>query len=451
MTTPDPVQALHETLVRRDTPETVAALIASALPPPQDRKLTAELQKIIRGSGARRFGWSSMASVFRAPDRMDRQIAKARELAQLFLDNALPESDDADALDSFIARFNVLIGKQPGRASFKHDRHNRQARGALGLDISRRRYVKLFRVAARLERRLAALRREESRHRLVLLGKAALAPDLTLGDLGGHAPTAAFVAYYAARMKLRSEFTISGQQQPFDHLAAALLDLCARDTRTRWYAIAHVFPRHDVLSHLSDAEKGQLLGRWFDILNEISDRLEAAYRTTDIDLASMIVKRGNDSSTWNLLATAWNRARDHWMALIVALGLEPVFEQMLPGKVMRLMAADVAYWHRSAGGGIHPDTLVWQALPKPWEVLHGEVKCTREKVEVACAEKDVDPIKAGWTAPQSRRAVASAKPTPELVHGVTVNNPYFASLLRDMGAFSGKPPRKRFFDLLFGD
>ena len=131
MTRPDPVQALHETLVRRDTPETVAALIESALPPPQDRKLTAELRKVIRGSVARRFGWSSMASVFRAPDRMDRQIAKARELAQLFLDRAMPESSDADALDSFVARFNALIGKQSGQASFKHDRHNRQARGAL--------------------------------------------------------------------------------------------------------------------------------------------------------------------------------------------------------------------------------------------------------------------------------------------------------------------------------
>ena len=448
MTKPDPVQALHATLARRDTPETIAALIASALPS-SDRKLSAELYKVIEGSVARRFGWSSIASVFRAPDRMDRQVAKARELALLFLGGALPEADDTVALDAFVEAFNVTIGKTPGQNSFKNNRRNREARGEIGLNLSRRRYGKLFRIAARLERRLASLRREEAKHRLILVSKAALAPALSLDDLGGHVPTAAFVAYYAARMKLRSEFTIAGQQRPFDHLADALLAHCARDPKTRWYAIAHVFPRADVLAHLSDDEKGRLLGQWFDILSEISDRLEAAHRVTDIDLATMIVKRGNDSSTWNLLAGAWNRARDHWMAFVVALELDHVFDVMLPGKVMRLMAADVAKWHSISGGGIHPDTEVWQALPKPWEVLRGEAECTREKIEAACRNSRVDAVKGGWTAPHPRHAVSLAKPTPELVHGVAVNNPYFASMLREMGAYSGKAPRKGFFDRLF--
>ena len=450
MTKADPVQALHATLARRETPETIAALIASALPSP-NRKLSSELSKVIEGSVARRFGWSSMASVFRAPDRMDRQVAKARELALLFLGGTLPEADDTEALDAFIDAFNVTIGKEPGQSSFKNNRRNRKARGEIGLHLSRRRYGKLFRIAARLEHRLGSLRREEAKHRLILVGKAALAPALSLDDLGDHAPTAAFVAYYAARMKLRSEFTIAGQQRPFDHLAEALLERCARDPQTRWYAIAHVFPRTDVLAHLADDEKGRLLGQWFDILSEISDRLEAAYRTTHIDLATMIVKRGNDSSTWNLLAGAWNRARDHWMAFIVALGLDHVFDVMLPGKVMRLMAADVARWHSISGGGIHPDTEVWRVLPKPWDVLRGEAACTRAKIEAACRSSGVDAAKGGWIAPRPRNAVSLAKPTPELVHGVAVNNPYFASMLRDMGTYSGKAPRKGFFERLFGN
>lgn len=40
-------------------------------------------------------------------------------------------------------------------------------------------------------------------------------------------PTVAFVAYYAARIKLR----------------------------TSWYAIAHVFPRADVLARLTEEQK----------------------------------------------------------------------------------------------------------------------------------------------------------------------------------------------------
>ncbi|MGH6614893.1 hypothetical protein [Sphingomonas sp.] len=446
----DPIQSLQATLSRRDRPEAVAALILPSIAS-DEHTVLADLRRVIDGSVVRRYGWSSMTNVFRAPDPMDRQIAKARELAGLFLDGKLPQSNDADALDAFIAAFNAMIGKTPGLRSFKNDRRNRQARAEVDLTLSRRRYGKLFRIAARLERRLAALRREEDRHRLVLVGKAALAPDLVADDFVGHVPTAAFVAYYTARMKLRSEFTIAGQQRPFDHLAAALLKRCASDPETRWYAIAHVFPREDVLAHLSDREKGQLLGRWFDILNEIADRLEAAHHKTDIDLDTMIVKRGNDSSTWNLLAGAWNRARDHWLALIVALNLDDLFDTMLPGKVMRLMAADVAYWHRSTGGGIHPDTQVWQALPKPWDVLRGEAICTRDTIETVCKRHDVDAGKNGWTAPRQRRTAAVSKPTPELVHGVTVNNPYFASILREARAFSGKQPRPGVIKRLIGD
>jgi hypothetical protein len=36
---------------------------------------------------------------------------------------------------------------------------------------------------------------------------------------------------------------------------------------------------------------------------------------------------------------------------------------MCPGKVLRLMAADVAWWHRQSGGGLHQDTAVWKELP----------------------------------------------------------------------------------------
>jgi hypothetical protein len=47
---------------------------------------------------------------------------------------------------------------------------------------------------------------------------------------------------------------------------------------------------------------------------------------------------------------------------------------------MMLIAADLAAWHRSTGGGLHPDVGVWARLPLPWDVLAGRERCTRNDV-----------------------------------------------------------------------
>ncbi|WP_188577178.1 hypothetical protein [Azorhizobium oxalatiphilum] len=438
MHAPDAVARLHATLPRRETPEAVADLIAQALPEPLRGRLQPLFEARKAASLQSRFGWSSMPTLFPAPVPPERQVAKAQELALLFLGKPLPDLADMDQAEDLLSAFNMLINR-PAGAGFRDDRMNREARTLHGLDLSRRRYDKLFRVARRLEARLAAFRRIEARYPLLLVSKAALAPDLTPETFGGHLPSLAFVAYYAARLKLRSEFTFGAQQKPFDDLAAALLELCLADRETRWFAIAHVFPRADVLAHLSEAEKGHLLGRWFAILAGTAEELEAVWRRSSINLATMVVKRGDDSSTWNVLAGAWNRARDHWIALVDALGMDALFDQMMPGKVMRLMAADVAAGHAWLGGGLHPDTRVWADLPKPWQVLQMEQTCTRHDIAAACARHGVDPEKSGWSAPRPRKAVAAFHPTPELVHGVSVGNPYMATLLKRMGAYSGRP------------
>jgi len=270
------------------------------------------------------------------------------------------------------------------------------------------------------------------------VAKSGLVADIAREHLDGKPWTASFIAYFAARMKLRSEFTIGGQQQPFDRLSEALLEGCTQHEDVNWFAIAHVFPREDVLARLTDSQKGALLGRWFGQLTRIADLLQATHARSSFDLASMIVKRGDDSSTWNTFAGAWNRARDHWIALVAALNMERTFEALLPGKVMRLMAADVAFWHRSTGGGVHPDTKVWADLPKPWLVLRGEEICNRHMIESACGRHGVRAEKSGSSAPRSRTTVVEFKPTPELVHGVTVHNPYYAAFLKRLGAFRGK-------------
>jgi hypothetical protein len=105
---------------------------------------------------------------------------------------------------------------------------------------------------------------------------------------------------------------------------------------------------------------------------------------------------------------------------------------------MRLMAADVAAWHRSADGKLHPDTVVWATLPPPWDVLTGWEACTRSDVEKACRNAGVDAEKNGWVGPRPSPRAVAFRPTPELVHGVAVSNPYLADWLRRAGAFSGK-------------
>ena len=126
------------------------------------------------------------------------------------------------------------------------------------------------------------------------------------------------------------------------------------------------------------------------------------------------------------------------MALLDALGMHQVIEAMCPGKVLRLMAADVVWWHQTTGGEPAPDTFVWNDLPFPWDVVSGRADCPQEFVEEACRKHGVDPVKSGWTAPRSQRRIVQFRPTPELVHGVTVQHPALALHLRKIGVFSGK-------------
>jgi hypothetical protein len=183
---------------------------------------------------------------------------------------------------------------------------------------------------------------------------------------------------------------------------------------------------------------------WYDVLYRIARLLRRTWERSSIGYPpkvggqTMIVRRGTDSSTWNITAGAWNRAREGWIAVVHALGMEELLERQCPGKVLRLMAADVAAWHRVTGGDLDPDTKVWAELPLPWKVLSGEADCPRARVEAVCRTHGVDPDKNGWSAPRSGRTVHAFRPTPELVHGVAVASPELAATLRKAGWFSGQ-------------
>jgi hypothetical protein len=387
-----------------------------------------------------------MAQEFRRPVGAVKQVGKAQELFATAYPLTPDQCDDPAAVEAFVRHVGAEIRKGFGANDFKGDRLNREQRAAAGLDHSRRRYNKLFRHLTRLEAKLHTLLREWQKREFFLVAKSGLASRLAWEEFSRDADTACFVAYYVARCNLRSEFTVAGQQRPYDQIADALFRRLRANPDANWYAVAHVYASPEVFAHLSDAQKGELLGRWWGLLREVAALLKETWDRSDIARETMVVRRGNDSSTWNQTAGAWNRARDHWIGLVYSLGMEDVLRAVCPGKALRLMAADVAAWHRAAGGGLDPNTQVWHELPLPWEVLIGNAECALRTIEAACARHGLDPVKTGWTAPRPGGYVETFRPTPELVHGVSVASPQLATLLRRAGVFSGKDfkPEKLF-------
>lgn len=434
---------LFDTLVERLRPESVAEMIGQVMGSKLPRGPLAQLKRITGRGQWRPFSSITLMPIgFRPVDRMDRQLAKAQELASVVLGETIEPPLGDDRIHAFVDRYNQLVGRMNG-ADFRYGRMNRAERAAAGIDLSRRRYNKVFRNAMRLEGRHQRFLAVTALRRLLLAGKAGLVADLDRQTLTASPLSLAFIAYYSAMLKRRSVFTAGPQARAFDYFCAALLTACKNDPAADWFAIAHVFPRDDVLERLSDEQKGILLGKWFGILRETALLLRDLWQAGDIDLDRMIVRPGNDSSTWNLLAQSWNRSRDSWMAVVQSLGADAILDDMLPGKVMRLMAADVAAWHRMNGGDIHPDTLVWRELPKPWDVIEGKEPCGRDLVASVCGRHKLDPEISGWTAARPKTAIQASRPTPELANGVVIGDPVMAAYLRRIGYFSGKgaPPQ----------
>lgn len=433
------MRKLFATLNQRRRPEDVAQMIVERLGDnlsPDERKT---LKPAARGSLKNRlFGYTSMLEEFVRPAGFKRQVAVAVQLFENVPRLNDEECDDPNAVESFVRAASAEIKKAFGENDFRSGRLNHLARESANLDLSRRRYNKLFRLLARMESKLLRHARESRKCEFQIVGKSGLASKLSFDEFATDENSACFIAYLTARANLRSEFTIDGQQRAFDEIARMLLARCRTSETANWWAIAHAFPSREVLAHLSDEEKGALLGRWFEILKDVADLLEETWAKSNINRETMVVRRGNDSSTWNNTAGAWNRARDNWIALLYGLGMENVLEQFCFGKVLRLMAADVVAWHKMVGNTLDPNTSVWAELPLPWEVLAGKAVCTRATIEAVCRKHNLDAEKSGWTHPRPRTQVAEFRPTPEFVHGVTVNNPLLAKLLKQAGYFSGK-------------
>ncbi|MFF1340418.1 hypothetical protein ACFVYT_21315 [Streptomyces sp. NPDC058290] len=441
------LRELHASLTLRKRPEDVARLIQdlhSARGTDLDTATEAALAEAAEHSLRNLWhGYTSMVEEFALPVGAQRQLARAASLFASVPELPGSAGDDPAQIEAVIRRAGEEIGRSYGQNDFGMDRLNRVERTAAGLGtVSKRQYNKRFRLLRRMEAKLARLVHEQHRREVTITGKGALAHALPYELFATDSDTAAFVAYITARSHMRSVFTNGRQRQVYDEVAEALFQrLRKAPEQTCWQAVAHVHPTAEVLAHVSDQNLTRLLVRWNRFLRQVADLLEDAWDRHPLERDTMIVRRGDDSSTWNQAAQAWNTARAHWFALLSELGQDEILDRVCPGKVPRLMAADVAYWHRMSGGGLHPDTYVWAELPPPWEVLRAEKECPRSLVEAVCARHRVDPVAGAWTAPRPAAEAVAFRRTPELVHGVAVADPLAASALRSAGVFSGKGKR----------
>lgn len=434
------IRDLYTTLEQRRRPEDVAQMILELLHPQQitSRELSI-LEKAAAGALKRiQYQYTSMLEQFSAVKGAGKQLRKACELFHLTVPDLSTAFDQPAEIETFIREVSPVILKDVGRNDFRQDRLNKSERAELGIDLSKRNYNKKWRLLKRLEQKLATIIREHKKLEFQKTGKHGLTSEISFSEFSMDINTACFIAYIVSRGNLRSEFTILGQQRPFDEIADMLLKRCeAEPKNANWQAIAFVYTSQRVLKHLTDQQKGELLGKWTSVLEQVAGFLQELWEENNFYRRTMIVKRGDDSSTWNNTAAAWNKSRDSWINLIYSLGLESILDEICFGKVMRLMAGDVAYWHQAVGGKLDPNTEVWNELPLPWEVFHNEVVCTKSMVIDSCARAGIDPAKTGWIAPREIGLVAF-KPTPELVHGVTIHNPFLAKLLKKHKYFSGK-------------
>ena len=431
------LRELFSSLDERWRPEDVAKIIEALIDLDwSEKKIISKASKVARNSP-----FSSMSSDFQRPTNFAKQLSIGKDL---FGKPVAFHADDVAKVKEWLSDAESSIGKKFGENDFKHNRLPKSERLAIGVDISRRQYNKRFRLAVRMEKKLIRFKRESFKRAIAVASKSRLVANICWEDFSSDLNSACFIAYYVSRCNLRSVFTNTSQTRAYDEICEVLIQRCLKSSEwTNWWAIAHVHPVADVLCRLDGEQKGVLLADYFKLLQDAAKLLKEVWDSSEFN-DSMVVRRGNDSTTWNLTAGAWNKLRAGWFAIMYDLGLVDGIAQMCPGKVLRLMAADVAYWHQASGGDLHPDTKVWKELPRPWEVVLDEVPCPKSLVDQVCLKHRINPTKSGWSAPMPSGDVEKFTPTPELVHGVDVGSPVLASIFRKAGVFSGRLPDRGF-------
>jgi hypothetical protein len=433
----EPIDRLFQAIQTRPRPEDVAEIILEIRGEAMDAHERDLLDRAARHSLKRAWhGYSSMRDDFARVAGADKLVATSSRLFALPEPPAAEQCADPAVITAFAERLAATVALAFEGAGFSPPRRSKEEREAAGVKLPKRDHNRRVRALLRFSRRLTTIARNNEKYFATRVAKSAGATLVSRDDLTD-LDTACFVAYLSARMSLRSTFTNTSQVRAFDQIAEMLLRR-AMAGKPDWYAVALVHPEVAVLSRLYDADRGRLLGVWTEALRRTAALLATLASENDLDLETMVVTPGNDSSSWNAAAGAWNKARAGWISIVYALGLDRTLDVFCPGKVMRLMAADVAAWHAATKGedALDPNTKVWAELPAPWLVFQGKADCPRGLVEEACARHGVD-LK-GWVTPPPKKRAAAFAPTPELVHGVAVSSPFLAEKMRALGWFSDR-------------
>lgn len=174
------MKSLFETLSQRRRPEDVAQMILEIFGDALSSKERNTLERAASGSLKRMVGkFTSMLEDFARPVPPERQVRKAEELFKTAYALTTAECADAEKVEAFIRHLGPEIRKTFGRSDFKQDRLNRSQREQSGLEISRRRYNKLFRHLTRLEQRVRTYVREQRKYEFTRIGKSSLSTKLT--------------------------------------------------------------------------------------------------------------------------------------------------------------------------------------------------------------------------------------------------------------------------------
>lgn len=362
---------LHESLSTRLRPEDVLATIVRGRPSAVPEDLRRHFRAA--GSGKKPYRYSLMPSDFHRP------VGGQRQLDSLARATGLAISADANDPQSLCGVVNYAADHLGGNGRKLTKEQRREA----GIELSGRKYRRQWRAMRRLHYKVETLGRQQTMRNLEFIGRSGFASTITLDRFAADPRAAHFIAYWVARKNLRRQFTLDSRANPMDEVAAWFLRQCVDAEGTDWEMIAMACPNPGVIQRLTPEQLGEMLGRWFHVMTQCAGYMKEAW-PADADKWTMIVRRGQDSSTWNTMASAYNSARASWLACLTAMGAEELLATMCPPKAMRLMAADLVYWHSSASGDIDPNTHVWALLPMPWEVISGEQCCARAFVERAC-------------------------------------------------------------------
>ena len=431
------INKLYQSINERWTTEEVAVFITNILKNLSEKALSKQFYRLKK----KHYSYSLMPNTFHSVSSMDRQLRVAKGLFPTI--KALDEPFNMNQIRSYIDRLNHYFSIDD---SSYQARLHREERKIQKLPRGHRAYNKRFRFLVRLEKKYRLRERLLMQTELAQISKTKLATRIQF-DAFKHDPlTACFIAYLVAKLGRRSLFTAQSQQRAYDKYADRLFQKLLETQYKKnadWFSIAHVYPNPKVLAFLSDEERGLLLGKWFAVMKDSAKVLERViHENPNMDLKNLIVRSGDDSSTFNEAAGAFNVARSGWINTIYSLNLTQMLDFFAPPKALRLMAADVVYIHRKWGsGGLEPDTKVWQMLPKPWEVMSGKANCSRADIENACEKAGISGK--GWIKPRPT-TIANYSNTPELVHGITVSSPELARRLRTAGFFAGPSKKKTF-------